>query len=765
MKTLSIGLIVTATGMGGAAALLGTVNDRVKSIGSTVELLKGKQAAALRQMEHEWVWAGDGVKKYGREVDRIGARIERLTQHQNRLQMWGDMHARNRADLGSRVADVGAIWGMSRMLGAPVGAWVQQDDAINKLRTSLMRFDGEVDPVFGKLRAQIIELGNKLPGTTADYANLATSMTSLGIPAKNLLGGALDAAANLRVVLDMTSESAGETVVKMREAYNLTDAELAKTADITQRAKFAFGMKPEDLRVAASYESAQLNVLGLGGAENLKKMLVMQGMANLKGLEGSSFGTNFAMMMQRFATGPEMMAKANKGMKGEAKEIVDSLGITFDFFDKAGKFKGLDAMFAEFEKFNQIKAKYGEKGVSIVSNAMFGIEAARPAMILAEYGKSGFDAAMKRFNEQASLEQRISERLKTTKNTWEALTGSIANFGAAAAGPAVTALHPLINLLNDAAGKMTAFAEAHPKAAKWIGLTVAGVAALTMGFMSMGVALAVGRFALSGFMVFPGMLRGIGLLKNGLGIARVAMLGFGRAMLTGAGMAARAMLRLGVAMLTTPFGWFVLGAVAVAGVAYLIYRNWDKIGPWFGRIWAKVKSVTGQAIGWFASLPGQFMTFGANLIDGLIKGVTSKLQAAKNAIVGVGQSIKGWFTSTLGIHSPSRVFMGFGMNIGEGAALGILGSVPKVRQAVNKLSALKMSGALAAAAHAVSAPAAAAPAQQPFQIHYNPQITVQGGAGGQQTADAVSTAMTGNLREFERMLERVFADKMRRSLA
>ena len=159
------------------------------------------------------------------------------------------------------------------------------------------------------------------------------------------------------------------------------------------------------------------------------------------------------------------------------------------------------------------------------------------------------------------------------------------------------------------------------------------------------------------------------------------------------------------------------------------------------------------------------MTFGANLIDGLIEGVTSKLQAAKNAIVGVGQSIKGWFTSTLGIHSPSRVFMGFGMNIGEGAALGILGSVPKVRQAVNKLSALKMSGALAAAAHAVSAPAAAAPAQQPFQIHYNPQITVQGGAGGQQTADAVSTAMTGNLREFERMLERVFADKMRRSLA
>lgn len=46
----------------------------------------------------------------------------------------------------------------------------------------------------------------------------------------------------------------------------------------------------------------------------------------------------------------------------------------------------------------------------------------------------------------------------------------------------------------------------------------------------------------------------------------------------------QALLRLGTVMLTTPFGWFVLGAIVVADIACLIYRNWDRIGPMFGRV-------------------------------------------------------------------------------------------------------------------------------------------------------------------------------------
>ena len=37
----------------------------------------------------------------------------------------------------------------------------------------------------------------------------------------------------------------------------------------------------------------------------------------------------------------------------------------------------------------------------------------------------------------------------------------------------------------------------------------------------------------------------------------------------------------------------------------------------------------------------------------------------------MGDSVGGWFKEKLGIHSPSRVFIGFGDNIAQGAAIGL----------------------------------------------------------------------------------------------
>lgn len=43
---------------------------------------------------------------------------------------------------------------------------------------------------------------------------------------------------------------------------------------------------------------------------------------------------------------------------------------------------------------------------------------------------------------------------------------------------------------------------------------------------------------------------------------------------------------LGVALLTTPVGWFLLAVGAIAGAAYLLYENWDSIGPLLGKTFA-----------------------------------------------------------------------------------------------------------------------------------------------------------------------------------
>lgn len=55
---------------------------------------------------------------------------------------------------------------------------------------------------------------------------------------------------------------------------------------------------------------------------------------------------------------------------------------------------------------------------------------------------------------------------------------------------------------------------------------------------------------------------------------------------------------LGTAILTTPFGWIIAGVTAVAGISYLVYRNWDRIKPKLESIWSAIKETFAKAWGW-----------------------------------------------------------------------------------------------------------------------------------------------------------------------
>ena len=127
----------------------------------------------------------------------------------------------------------------------------------------------------------------------------------------------------------------------------------------------------------------------------------------------------------------------------------------------------------------------------------------------------------------------------------------------------------------------------------------------------------------------------------------------------------------------------------------------DSISSWFKQRWADIQEAfnggivgTGKLlINWspagllykaFAAalkylgvdLPAKFTDFGGHLVDGLINGIKNKWESLKSSVTGMGDSISGWFSEKLGIHSLSRVFMGFGDNIAQGAAIGLQRTTP-----------------------------------------------------------------------------------------
>ncbi|EQA9487891.1 phage tail tape measure protein [Enterobacter hormaechei] len=312
------------------------------------------------------------------------------------------------------------------------------------------------------------------------------------------------------------------------------------------------------------------------------------------------------------------------------------------------------------------------------------------------------------------------------------------------------------------------------------------------------------------------LVTGFSTVAKGAGtLARV----LGGGLVRGLMLAGRAVLFIGRALLMNPIGLIITG---VAMAAYLIYRYWRPISAFFKRMWAQVtsafssawsgiKSAWGSVTGWFSGiwgsiktafnggivgisklimnwsplglfykafagvmswfgvdLPKNFTDFGGNLIAGLVNGIGNKLAAAKDTIVNFGNSISGWFKETLGIHSPSRVFMGFGDNIGQGAAIGLQRTTPLAALAGQRLATemtpdvprIPSPEIMAAGYSGHGAAAVGGGTTGGIQVSFNPQFYLN---GKEAAAPAGLTgALNMSLHELEKMLERLMAQQQRR---
>jgi TP901 family phage tail tape measure protein len=181
--------------------------------------------------------------------------------------------------------------------------------------------------------------------------------------------------------------------------------------------------------------------------------------------------------------------------------------------------------------------------------------------------------------------------------------------------------------------------------------------------------------------------------------ASAAAAAIGGALKTALLAAGRAILWLGRALLMNPIG---LAITAIAGAAYLIWRNWDTVkaalaATWqwlqsagqtvadalkwaflnmtpVGQIiqhWSTIQSAASALVDALRALPEQMMAIGRQIIDGLLAGLRERWSALKEGVSNIGSSIAGWFKEKLGIRSPSRVFAEIGGHLMDGLSQGI----------------------------------------------------------------------------------------------
>lgn len=596
------------------------------------------------------------VSQTNQALGQQEARLKRITAQQQRLAKAKEQYQRTQGLAGNMAATgagglatgSGILYAGSRML-AP---GLDFDASMSKVQ-ALSRLDKN-SPELAALRGQARDLGASTQFTAGQAADAQGFLAMAGF----------------------NPQAIRAAMPGMLSLAKAGDAELADTADIASNILTGFNLQAGDMgRVgdvlvgAFTRSNTNLQMLGetmkyvapvaAGVGQDIETMAAMAGKLGDAGIQGSMGGTALRAIISRLAKPPKMAAKALEELNIQTK-------------DANGNLRDLPGILAELDSKTKALGNADRAGFF---KAIAGEEAFSGLQVLVDQAGSG---KLQEF--VATLRAARGEADKTAAVMADNLKGDLSALGSAwedlgiqmqeqQDGP----LRGLTQGLTKVIGGVKSWVKENPelagqlvKTAAGLGLVMAGMGGLTLAMASILGPFAMVRYGLALFGI-----RGAGLASTLFSLGRTALPLVGKGILL-----------IGRALMMNPIG---LAVTAIAGAAYLIYKNWEPIKGFFLGLWGEIKQgfsggLAGIAttilnftplglfyrafagvMGYFGvEMPAKFSEFGGMLLQGLVNGITNGLGSVRNAITGVADSTVGWFKEKLGIHSPSRVFAELG---------------------------------------------------------------------------------------------------------
>ena len=647
-----------------------------------------QMAAARAELYRLGLSAGGGA----RETARIARETERynrqLAEQERRLREVGERQRKlnaikakaektrelrnSLAGNGAGAMAAGVTTGMTLL--APVKAYSESENAANQLAGSMMGPGGKVAPEFEKINRLAVALGDKLPGTTADFQNMMTMLRRQGMSAQVILGGLGESAAYLGVQLQMAPTAAAEFAAKLQDATQTSEKDMMNLMDVIQKGFYA-GVDSENMLQGFSKISSAMDIIhkkGLDAAKTFAPLLVMADQASMA---GESAGNAYRKIFQ---------ATLNNKKIGKANDALAGTGIKLSFQNNKGQFAGLENLYAQLEKLRKITDD--GKRQSVI-NTLFGddAETLQALNIMINKGIEGYRETAAKLENQASLRERVDASLNTLGNKWEAATGSFTNAMASIGETVAPELKKLADWLGELASGLDGFVKRHPQLTSVLFKLAAGfaVVATATGALSLALASVLGPVAL--VRVSAGVLglkfsSAFGLIGKAIGAVGQGIVWLGRLMFANPILA-------------------VIGLIAMGAI--YIWQNWDKLGPKFKAMWDAVCSATGAAWEWIkekasaawegikslffnytlpgliaknwdaikagvseawasvrqaisdkwnsiladvAALPAKFQNMGSAIIDSILNGINAKWETLKSKLSSVTDYLPDWMT-------------------------------------------------------------------------------------------------------------------------
>ncbi|HEK2866153.1 TPA: phage tail tape measure protein [Proteus mirabilis] len=522
---------------------------------------------------------GISTNQLGQAQRRLNGDIERTTQQlrrqENQLRRSAEQERRMVAaksqyqktlDVRNKMAGTGATMtatgaGMLYSAKQTLMPGYEFNVGMSKVQ-ALTRLDKNSDE-FKMLREQARELG----ATTAFTANQVAQGQAFYAMAgfkpeqiKNAMPGTL--AMSLAGDIDLgTTADIGSNILT---GFGLSSDEMSRVSDtlvgVFTRANVNLAMLGDTMKYVAPPASS----LGV----DLETTAAAAGKLGDAGIQASTAGTSLKSIFGRLAAPTSEVSKA-------LKEI--NLKTT----DSKGNFREFTEILVELDKKTKGMGNAQRAGLF---KKLASEEAFSSLMVLVDQASTGslqkLIAELKASKGEAqkvagTMTDNLSGDMKNLQSAWEDLGIQIFD-------GIDSPLRQISQSITRVISKVGVWMKENPELAKtltMIGLAIAGIIT-TLGILSLSIAAMLGPLAAAKLSLSILGIKGGSALT--LLLKPIKLLG-------------SAFLGLGKAMLANPI---LLVIAAIAAAVYLIYKNWDTIGPYVYKVWDTVKRYT--AIAWQA---------------------------------------------------------------------------------------------------------------------------------------------------------------------
>lgn len=362
-----------------------------------------------------------------------------------------------------------------------------------------------------RVKSTAIAASKVAPFSAQEVVEIENTFLKAGLALNDVTakGGAAWAATALATITKEAPALIANSMVTMAVPFNLKGSQFGELANWLQKVDMASVTNVPELMEGMKYTAGSAAMLRVSVWDTAKAL----GVIAQSGLRGSMGGT----ALNDFLTRLNGHSRETRRVMAGLNQYLKSNGSSpLEFWDKQGKLKALPTIINDLR---QSMGKLNDKNKTYVLEKIFGEQGMRAAVALMKEGAGSWEEVGKSIGKAASLEDKMTERLKGFNANVKALSGTTRTTLASLFDPMLKPLSMALGMLNEIVAKVGQLADRSPLAATAVS---GGAGAAVLGAGAYGV-YRLARGGLAGKRVLSGLGGVSGIFKRfgslGVGVA------------------------------------------------------------------------------------------------------------------------------------------------------------------------------------------------------------------------------------------------------